>query len=258
MEKLTIRSTYTQVDLYARLSLQGPGKAQGAGARLQADDGAAPGKAPAVPDARNADGDTFTLSVEARAVQVTESITIETEGPAGPAGDAACLPSGPSEPSPAPDLPHGHGRRHHGYPRLADPEDVAARIAEAWDQEHKARGGSRQAFAAAARARLAHWKAGDHGAPRMQVEHEEFRSEVAIRIEARLEQWANAGEPEAGASVPAASSILAGSPAQAFAPADPAVRTVPGPLQASAPAAAPDPEPASAAPGPGSEPGETA
>jgi hypothetical protein len=218
MEKLTIRSTYTQVDFYARLSLEGASaRAKGPGAGplpnpgartlLKADDGAVPGQAPAPADARSADGDTFTLSVEARAVQVTESITIETED-AGAAPDGACLPSGPSGP---PGRPHAYGR-HPGYPRLADPEDVAARIAETWDQEHKARGGSRRDFAAATRARLDHWKSGGQGASRIRIEHEEFRSEVAIRLSARLEQWLNAGDPPDGPSAPVSGPADPGAP----------------------------------------------
>lgn len=174
MEKFTLRTAYTEVDLRARLVFQGPpGRSQGAASRLPADDGAASSSAAPssaasgdAATARNADGDTFTLSVEAKVVRVEESLTVGTESGCGP-----------------------HGRRHHGYARLADPEDVAARIAESWDGEFAARGGSRRAFAAEARARLDHWTAAGRDGSGMTVTHREFREEVTVRVAARLEQW---------------------------------------------------------------------
>ncbi len=75
------------------------------------------------------------------------------------------------------------------FPRLADPEDVAARIAESWDQEFAAAGGLRRDFAAGARTRLRHWAtARDRGGLPMTFEAR-FRSEVAKRVSARLDAW---------------------------------------------------------------------
>ena len=165
-------------------------------ARAKADDGAVgagPSEAGA-PLARSADGDTFTLSVEARVIQVTESVTIESDGDCARPGEADRLArhgqvEGLME---ALDRSHGHGRRH-GYPRLADAEDVASRIAEDWDREFAARGGSRRDFAEALRQRLDRWRDAGSGARRMTLEHSEFHSEVAVRITERLGSWAEDG-----------------------------------------------------------------
>jgi len=78
---------------------------------------------------------------------------------------------------------------HPGFPRLADPEDVAARIAESWDQEFAAAGGLRRDFAASARKRLRHWAAATDGEGLPMTFEERFRSEVAKKISARLDAW---------------------------------------------------------------------
>jgi hypothetical protein len=88
---------------------------------------------------------------------------------------------------------------HYRHARLADADDVAARASEDWDRRFAARTGSRRDFADELRARLDRWAAGAdirHAG----VEHREFRSEVAIRIGARLEDWVEAGGPEDAAA----------------------------------------------------------
>lgn len=79
------------------------------------------------------------------------------------------------------------------FPRLADPEDVAARIAESWDQEFAAAGGLRRDFAASARTRLRHWALARDGGGLPMTFEARFRSEVAKRVSARLDAWMRPG-----------------------------------------------------------------
>lgn len=107
-------------------------------------------------------------------------------------------PSRPDRKAPATGIrleagPRADDGHRHGYARLSDPEDVAARIAESWDLEFAAEGGTRQGFAAGARARLRHWAAADGQGTRRTPEYLRFRGEVALRISARLEAWVRAG-----------------------------------------------------------------
>jgi hypothetical protein len=203
MEKITIRSTYSEVSLYARWTASAAGKAIPAGDKPPAnpDDGGAAAKTQSPEKgvtARNADGDTFTLSVEARAIQVTETVTVES-------GSACGKPEGPAGPSRADrldalmealDRKHAHGDRRHRYPDLIDPDDVADRAAEDWDREFAGRSGSRRDFAGSVRARLDRWASGGGEARAIRAEHRAFRSEVAVQIGARLETWVGSGEPD--------------------------------------------------------------
>jgi hypothetical protein len=76
-----------------------------------------------------------------------------------------------------------------GFPRLSDPEDVASRIAESWDQEFAAKGGPRLDFAASVRIRLRHWAAAMDGEGLPMSFEARFRYEVASKVSARLDAW---------------------------------------------------------------------
>lgn len=203
MEKFTIRSAYSEVSLYARWTMA-PGRSKPADGSnpVRPDDGAAEAK-PQSPEnavtARNADGDTFTLSIEARAIQVSETVCIgtgsaggKTEGAldAARAGRIGALRE-------ALERNPGHGGRRHRYPELADAADVAARAAEEWDREYARRPGSRRDFAAGIRSGLDRWMAGEGASRPRAEEYRVFRSEVAVEISARLETWTGSAEPEA-------------------------------------------------------------
>jgi hypothetical protein len=201
MEKISIRSAYSEVSLYARWSATAPGKPKAG------DAGSPAGPAnPALPDdgaaARSSDGDTFTLSLEARAIQVSETITIETAGVAGKPGGAteSARPGRLEALMEALGRKRGHGDRRCRYPGLADAADVAARAAEDWDREFAGHKGSRRDFAAGIRAGLDRWAAGGEAARPRAQEYRAFRSEVAVEISARLEIWTAASGPEGQAA----------------------------------------------------------
>jgi hypothetical protein len=113
-----------------------------------------------------------------------------------PVGRYARLnPRGPvGKPTHLPKPDDGH---HHDYPRLSDPEDVAARIAESWERELAAKGGPRRDFAESVRARLRHWAAGGVGGSRLKFE-QRFRGEVARQVRARLAAWVRDGGGDSG------------------------------------------------------------
>ncbi len=210
MEKISIQSSYTQLSLYAKATLTtgGTPKPQDGQAvpAIKPDDGGAGGDGSALV-ARNQDGDTFTLSIEARAIQISRKITIETtndgEGCGKPSEsdrlsshgqvnslmDALDMSTGHT---------HKHQKRHHGhFPQLGDADDLAARLREHWDKEHAEKGGAREDFAEAIRKRLDAWKSkGESSANgRTTVSYEEFRTEVSIRISASLTAWAGDNSP---------------------------------------------------------------
>lgn len=212
MEKFTIRSTYSEVRLYARWTAYAPPGGSGeAKVPARPDDSGNPANAQSAPKAataRNADGDTFTLSIEARAIQVSESISIENRtggakpsraespGPLSRAEAVARLQEGRLQALlEALDRRHDQGERRHGYPRLADAGDVAARAAEEWERDYAERAGSRREFAAGLREKLERWTAGHTDDRDTGAELRVFRSEVAMRIDARLEDWAAAEDP---------------------------------------------------------------
>ncbi|MBW8889958.1 MAG: hypothetical protein JF616_19555 [Fibrobacteres bacterium] len=86
-------------------------------------------------------------------------------------------------------LPRSDDGPHPGFPRLSDPEDVAARIAESWDREFAAMGGLRRDFAACARTRLRHWASAMEGEGLPMTFEARFRSQVASKVSARLDAW---------------------------------------------------------------------
>jgi hypothetical protein len=147
--------------------------------------------------ARSPDGDTFTLSIEARAIQVTETVSIGTERSEGmAAGAPEASRAGRLEALLAAlDRKPGEGHRRHRYPGLTDAADVAARAAEDWDREFAGRQVSRGEFAAGIRAGLDCWAARPDTRSRS-TEFRVFRSEVAVEIRARLDRWAADAEPE--------------------------------------------------------------
>ncbi len=204
MEKFTIRSTYSEVRLYARWTAYAPPGGPGdAKVPARPDDAGNPANAgpQKAATARNADGDTFTLSIEARAIQVSESISIETGtrtgGPTQPGADAAArLHESRSQALlEALERKHARGDRRHGYPQLSDAGDVAARAAAEWESGYAGRAGSRREFAADLRAKLERWTAGQTDGRNTGAELRVFRSEVAMRIDARLENWVAAEDP---------------------------------------------------------------
>lgn len=216
MEKISIHSTYTKVSLYAKLTIgtaAAAAKPQDGAAKADlpapkaADDGACADGSRTV--ARSQDGDTFTLSFEARAISVTRSITSETSEDAGGArpSESDRLSSGGRAralmdmlEAIAERRAQGHsGRRHHNphFPKLADADDLAATMLDHWKREHAERGGSRRGFADELLGRLDKWRAGGSGSvSRVTLEVEEFRAEVSLKVTAGLGEWAG-GEPDA-------------------------------------------------------------
>lgn len=220
MEKISIQSTYTKVSLYAKLTVgtgSVPNPQDSVKPALPApkvgDDGACADGSRTVSSSR--DGDIFSLSFEARAIQVTRSVTIETADDAsgfGTPGESERLSSGGRVEALMDMLDalaerraQGHSGRRHGhahYPRLGDADDVAATMLDHWARELAERGGSRRDFADELRGRLDKWKsAGSESVSRVSVEVREFRSEVSLKVSAGLDDWsAEAPEgPQAGA-----------------------------------------------------------
>lgn len=217
MEKISLQSTYTRVSLYARLS--GP-----VNAKKAADPGDAPtdqtagNTAGAVAEAdglksgecaRSKDGDTFTLSIEARTLQISKTITIETTG-SGDGADAAGA-AGQSQQPGGKDRLTGmvsslmdalktmggkNGKHRHHFPHLSDPEDVANKILDRLDKDYAEKGGSKTDFAAEIKKKLADWKASGSSS-RTTVEYQEFRSDVHMQLTSGLDSWAK-GENPAG------------------------------------------------------------
>lgn len=193
MEKITIRQTYTQTSLYANFSATGGAKKKdGIPVDAVADDGkscAHKGKE----CARSKDGDTFTLSIEARTLQVSRTITIETD-------DAAQVKSGrPSEEERVGggfvkalleemDKADGKYRKpRHLFAPLSGPEDVAGKMLASLDSDHAAAGGTRLDFADAVKKRLEQWKP---SATRVTMEYQEFSSQVKLMMTGGLDAWA--------------------------------------------------------------------
>jgi hypothetical protein len=199
MEKISIRQTYTQVSLYARISSTEGGKKNGINGSAIPDDGKA--CAPKGNECgRSKDGDTFTLSIEARTLQVSQTITIETDdaaGGTGRAGEAERITGGfVNALLDAMDKADGkHRKPRHHFPELTGPEDVASKVLEQLNRDHAEKGGTRLDFADAVKKRLADWKP---SAGRVSLEYQEFRSQVNMTISGALDAWAAAG-PEASA-----------------------------------------------------------
>ena len=196
MEKISIRQTYTQVSLYARISSTEGGKKQGiAGSAAPKDGNACPPKSDEC--ARSKDGDTFTLSIEARTLQVSQTITIETNDAAGKTsrdGEAERLGGGfVNALLDAMDKADGkHRKPRHQFPELTGPEDLASKVLEQLNRDHAEKGGTRLDFADAVKKRLADW---NPSAARVSVEYQEFRSQVKMTISGGLDAWA-AGSAE--------------------------------------------------------------
>ena len=214
MDKISITSTYRELSLYAKVTLSGPNAKTKDGQPLPAvkpDDGGTPagttsGDGSALV-ARSQDGDTFTLSVEARAIQVSRKITIESSGKGdtcGKSGESGRM-AGDAHANAlmdALDQASGHSHKHHKrahghFPQLGDAEDLAARLREHWDREHAQKGGSRGDFADQVRQRLAAWDArkDSSSSSRVTVSYQEFRTEVSVRISASLDAWSGADAP---------------------------------------------------------------
>ncbi|MDQ3003216.1 MAG: hypothetical protein M3Y08_18395 [Fibrobacterota bacterium] len=197
MEKISIRQTYTQVSLYARISTTEGTKKNGvAGGAAPNDGNACPPKGDEC--ARSKDGDTFTLSIEARSLQVSQTITIETDDAAGKSGrngEAERLGGGfVNALLDAMDKADGkHRKPRHQFPELTDPEDVASKVLEQLNRDHADQGGTRLDFADAVKKRLADWKP---SAARISVEYQEFRSQVNMAISGGLDAWASEGNSE--------------------------------------------------------------
>lgn len=212
MEKLSFQSSYSQVSLYARLTTASGTAAPGATAK-KADDGATPGtdgKAPAG-EQRNADGDSFTLSIEARTMQVSESVTVEESGDAQAAQSASTDKLGGAIDSflDAFDKVGGkgsHHKRHHHFPQLGDAEDVAGQAMQHVDKEHSGKDCSRSEFADEIKGRLASWKA----TKSVSVEYTEFREQVSISLSSSLDAWAQGNtNVTPGAAAPAGTAVPA-------------------------------------------------
>ena len=255
MEKISIQSTYTQVSLYARLSGPVSPKKPAAGDAAEGAPAAASASAENAADpgngeiGRSKDGDTFTLSLEARTLRISESITIESgegasaaraTGSAGEAGksDKTGTAGKPSEPerltgsglvsalmdaletiaeTTGQGKPAGADGKHRPhFPRLSDTDDVADQVLSRLDQDHAAKGGSKDDFAAELKKRLGDWKSS--ASAKITVAYQEFRSEVHMKVSAGVDAWlaqgaTGSGSPNgtaAGASAGDASGTAAG------------------------------------------------
>jgi hypothetical protein len=219
MEKISIQSTYTQVSLYARLS--GPASARKNGGTENAPPDQAAGALAHTADtkggecARSKDGDTFSLSIEARTLQISQSITIENSGAEeGANADAAEQSKQPTGTDTfktgglvnalmdALKTISGKGDKHRPhFPGLSGPSDVANALLDQLDKLHAEKGGSKADFAAEIKKRLAGWKQAG-SSTRVTVEYQEFRSEVRMQLTSGLDAWAQG--PDAAGTDPGA------------------------------------------------------
>ena len=237
MEKISYTASYTRISLYAQASSSTAKKAQDANA--SASDGAAAetGADKLGHCQRSKDGDTFTLSIEARTVQISETYLSEDAGQAGKSledlirqRDGAGKPDasgtagshaldlvglGDAEDSDAADGLSGgfvkalldamekkaakKGHRGHGRhaPQLGDSQDVADKLLEHLRQQYAEKGGSKADFAGDIKQRLEAWKPSSQ---RVAVEYQEFRSEVRMKLTMGLDSWAAAAQ-DAGPAV---------------------------------------------------------
>ncbi len=253
MEKISIQSTFTQVSLYARYTAANSAKKNGAaGASDSANaagawktaaeqSGAAGnGAAKGIACGQSKDGDTFSLSIEASMLQISETYTVTgdatgTDGVAdtgasvgnaatngaattnadGKAADPERLTGGGlvhalmdalksiSGKNGATGAKGANAKHHHHFPQLADAQDVADNLMRQIDGRYAAQGGSKADFAAEIKTRLADWKP---NTGKVTVAYQEFRSEVHLKLTQGLDAWAqsdapdNAGSPSVGSA----------------------------------------------------------
>lgn len=223
MEKISFQATYTRISIYAS-SASGAGKAvdkAGTGKAPDPSDGGKDGhgsvqqgsvqQGSAGAYQRNKDGDTFTLSIEARSIQISGTLIIDDSGKA--LSDASAWKGRDAEtfgaeyleglglPSDARmvnafldamrkyreggDGHDGRGRQHH-FPRLGDAEDLAERLLEHLGRQQAETGGSRAELADGVRRRLNDWAT---PASKAAVEFREFRGEVRMKMNYGLDAW---------------------------------------------------------------------
>lgn len=148
---------------------------------------------------RSQDGDTFTLSRQARTLRDAERTaaaagTTDTDS-AGQAGWKAAGPVGPDRPSTE------DGRRY-GFPPLADAVDVAETLLSGINTARPAHGESKADFAESAKRKLRNWISGPAGNTEA---YPGFRGQVAERLIAGLVSWAADGQdpdPDPGPEAP--------------------------------------------------------
>ncbi|MEO7427724.1 MAG: hypothetical protein ABI036_21250 [Fibrobacteria bacterium] len=170
MEKISIQTTYTRISIYARYSGAASAKNGGANAGGEAETGKS-GKS--LECGRSKDGDTFSLSIEARTIRISESYEVS-------GGEALQAISGPH-------AKQGKDDRHrHHFLSLENPGDVAENLLEQITRRHATQGGSKADAAADIKKRLADWKP---AAGKATVEYLEFRSQVHMRLSQGLDAW---------------------------------------------------------------------
>lgn len=235
MEKISFQATYTRISVYAS-SASGAGKPVDKAGTGDVPDPSGGGKECHGPAQKGSartcqfskDGDTFTLSIEARSIRISGTTIIDDSGKAlsGPdrnVKDARNLPSetsawngkdaeilgaeyleGMGLPSDARLVnafldamrksggEEGYGRqgRRHHFPRLGDSEDLADRLMEHLGRQHAEKGGSRAEMADDARRRLQGWET---SASKVAMEYREFRGEARMKMDFGLDAWVASG-----------------------------------------------------------------
>ena len=253
MEKISFQASYTRISLYAQVSaasaakksrnaeLNDSGSATDDDGAVSGDPSGSAGKAGKAGHTekagsncqRNRDGDTFTLSMEARSVQISGTLIVDDAGklPDGQDAKKFLTDMGMSKEAVAAVLAKtdgsddidrlsgagfvnafldamdkaSSGRGHQGqnghrphFPRLGDPQDVANALLDQLDRRHAEHGGSRSDFAERVKQRMANWKNPESqpsSTTRISVEYHEFRAEVHTLMTSGVDAWAASGTP---------------------------------------------------------------
>jgi hypothetical protein len=202
MDSSSVSFRYTRIQAYAGTA--GPSKA------LPDKPGQAATSSPArACDGQSKDGDTFTLSLEARILQV--SITQSDGGGGADASNALAAAQngddgsglvnalmkavkdlfgqdGSADQGAADGV---EGKKHHGHHHaLKDPQDVADRVLKHLENEYAQSGGTRQDFADEVKKRMANRQASSQA---NSYGGSNFRGQVDALVSSGLEAWMQGG-----------------------------------------------------------------